>query len=113
MFRRRESISSSAPLNWRRGLFRLWLLASAAWILAWGVYSILSAIAHAFVTPEDVVARAVVFFGPPVALCCVVWPPDGRLRDSDLMNAFRARPSGPKRTSFSCERSFRRIMSVD
>jgi hypothetical protein len=68
MFRRRESISSSAPLNWRRGLFRLWLLASAAWILAWGVYSILSAIAHAFVTPEDVVARAVVFFGPPVAL---------------------------------------------
>ena len=67
MFRRRESISNSAPINWRRGLFRLWLLASAAWILAWGVYSILSAIAHEFVRPEDLLAR-VVFFGPPVAL---------------------------------------------
>ncbi len=68
MFRRRESISNSAPLNWRRGLLRLWLVISAAWILAWGVYSILSAIAHALVTREDLLARAVILFGPPVAL---------------------------------------------
>ena len=68
MFRRRELISDAAPLNWRRGFFRLWLLASVAWILAWGVYSILTAIAHGFTTPEHLLARAVVLLGPPVAL---------------------------------------------
>ena len=68
MSRRRELTSGSPSLNWRRGFFRLWLLASVAWMLGWGIYSILSAIAHAFLTPQDLLARAVVFLGPPVAL---------------------------------------------
>ena len=58
----------TAPLNWRRGLFRLWLLVSTAWIMAWAIYFILSAMAHALNTAGDFLAIPVVFFGPPVAL---------------------------------------------
>ena len=56
------------PLNWRRGLFRLWLLVSAAWLMSWSIYFILSAMAQAFHTVGDFLAVPVVFFGPPVAL---------------------------------------------
>ena len=56
------------PLNWRRGLFRLWLLVSAAWLMSWSIYFILSAMAQAFRTVGDLLAVPVVFFGPPIAL---------------------------------------------
>lgn len=56
------------PLNWRRGLFRLWLLVSAAWLMSWSIYFILSAMAQALTTVGDFLAIPVVFFGPPVAL---------------------------------------------
>ena len=58
----------AAPLNWRRGLFRLWLLVSAAWVMSWAIYFILSAMAQALTTVGDFLAIPVVFFGPPVAL---------------------------------------------
>jgi hypothetical protein len=68
MFRRGVHISQSAPLNWRRGLFRLWVLTSAAWIMAWAIYLILSVMAQAFTWPGDFLAIPVVFFGPPIAV---------------------------------------------
>jgi len=68
MFRRGVHIPESAPLNWGRGLFRLWLLVSAAWIMAWAIYFVLSAMAQAFNTVGDFLAIPVVFFGPPIAL---------------------------------------------
>src|SRR5438477_138594 len=58
----------TAPLNWRQGLFRLWLLVSAAWIMGWAIYVILSVLAQAFKTAGDYLAIPVVFFGPPIAL---------------------------------------------
>jgi hypothetical protein len=58
----------TTPLNWRRGLFRLWLLVSAAWVMSWSIYFILSAIAQALKTVGDFLAIPVVFFGPPIAL---------------------------------------------
>ena len=57
-----------APINWRRGLFRLWLLLSAAWIMSWAIYSILSAMSDGFKTIGDFLSIPVVFFGPPIAL---------------------------------------------
>src|ERR1700730_11629026 len=66
-FRRGVHVTRSAPLNWGRGLFRSWLLISAAWIMAWTIYLILSAIAHALTTTGDFLAIPVVFFGPPIA----------------------------------------------
>src|ERR687887_1327336 len=64
-FPAREEVT---PLNWRRGLFRLWLLVSAAWLMSWTIYFILSAMAHALNTVGDFLAIPVVFFGPPIAL---------------------------------------------
>ena len=48
----------AAPLNWRRGLFRLWLLVSAAWIMGWAVYVILSVLGQEFKTAGDFLAIA-------------------------------------------------------
>ena len=67
-FRRGVSTTQSAPLNWRRGMFRFWVLVSAAWIMSWAIYLILSAMAQALTTPEDFFAIPIVFFGPPIAL---------------------------------------------
>ena len=58
----------ATALNWRRGLFRLWLLVSAAWIMGWAIYVILSGLGQEFKTTEDFLAIPVVFFGPPIAL---------------------------------------------
>ena len=56
------------PINWRRGLLRVWLLMSAAWIMGWAIYSILHAISNGFQTLGDFLRIPVVFFGPPLAL---------------------------------------------
>jgi hypothetical protein len=57
----------SAPLNWRRGMFRLWVLISAAWIMGWVIYVIIDGLKAGF-TVRDLAGVAVVLFGPPLAL---------------------------------------------
>jgi hypothetical protein len=57
----------SAPPNWRRGLWRLWVLASSAWLLGWGVYLTIWAIRSGFET-SDLLAIPVLLVGPPLAL---------------------------------------------
>jgi len=56
------------PLNWRRGFFRIWLLMSAAWIMAWSIYLLMFAIQVGMKQTGDVLVIPVVLFGPPVAL---------------------------------------------
>jgi hypothetical protein len=56
-----------APFNWRRGLFRIWLLLSVGWILSWAIYLIMYVLQGWF-TRSDFLAIPVVLFGPPVAL---------------------------------------------
>jgi hypothetical protein len=34
----RPEASGPAAVNWRRGLFRVWLLISAGWIMGWTIY---------------------------------------------------------------------------
>jgi len=63
-----EAKDETTPINWRRGLFRIWLLVSAAWIMGWAIYSILSAMSDGFKTVGDLLSIPVVFFGPPIAL---------------------------------------------
>ena len=58
----------TSPVLWRRGLLRLWLLVSAAWIMGWAIYAILYAMGDGFKTVGDFLSIPVVFFGPPVAL---------------------------------------------
>ena len=65
------SRDEATPIHWRRGLLRVWLLISAAWIMGWAIYSILHAISNGFRTLGDLLSIPVVFFGPPVALLLV------------------------------------------
>ncbi len=57
----------TVPINWRRGIFRLWVLASAAWIMGWVIYFAIELIRTESTVGQLVVAP-VVLLAPPVAL---------------------------------------------
>ena len=57
-----------ASINWRRGLFRVWVLVSAAWVMAWAIYLVLYAIQEGLRTAGDFLVIPVMLFGPPLAL---------------------------------------------
>ena len=59
---------NSPQVNWRRGLFRVWLLLSVAWLLGWGVYLTMYGIKGGFKSIGDVLEIPVLLIGPPVAL---------------------------------------------
>jgi hypothetical protein len=66
---RRASVNEPAKaVNWRRGLIRIWLLLSAAWIMGWVVYLTIFAIQSGFQNSRDFLALPVLLFGPPIAL---------------------------------------------
>jgi len=56
------------PVNWHRGLYRIWLLISAAWILAWTIELILNGIEGNLKTAGDFLEIPVLLFGPPIAV---------------------------------------------
>jgi len=60
--------NTPAPINWRRGLLRIWLLVSIAWIMGWMVYLIMFGIQGGFKTISDYLVLPVLLFGPPIAL---------------------------------------------
>jgi hypothetical protein len=60
--------NTPAQVNWRRGLFRIWLLVSIAWIMGWMVYLIMYGIQGGFKTSNDFLVLPVLLFGPPIAL---------------------------------------------
>ena len=66
--RRASDMQVNEPVNWRRGLTRVWLLLSAAWIMGWTVYLTLFAIRVGFQNYRDILAIPVLLFGPPIAL---------------------------------------------
>lgn len=55
-------------LNWRRGLLRVWLLFSAAWMMGWIVYLVLYGLRSGFQGPGEFFAIPVLLIGPPIAL---------------------------------------------
>jgi len=61
-------VSSKAQVNWRRGFFRVWLLASGAWIMSWVLWLMIYGISRGFRDIHEVFAIPVLLFGPPVAL---------------------------------------------
>ena len=56
--------------NWRRGLFRLWFLASVAWIMGWALYLVISDLEGGF-RKGSAVAIPVVLCAPPGAMLIV------------------------------------------
>ena len=63
-----QRIHEIAQVNWRRGLFRVWLLLSAAWIMGWTVYLILNGIKDGVRRSGDLLAIPFLLVGPPIAL---------------------------------------------
>jgi len=59
-----------APINWRRGLFRLWVLISAAWIMGWLIFFAIEFIGGSW-TDRDFLTVPVVLFGPPAAVLVI------------------------------------------
>jgi hypothetical protein len=62
-----SQVSEPVPMNWRRGMFRVWLLVSAAWIMSWSIYLIVNALEGGF-KDVNLLVVPVLLFGPPVAL---------------------------------------------
>ncbi len=56
-----------APINWRRGLMRLWILVSAAWIMGWLIFFAIEFISGKSTGP-DLLVIPIILFGPPIAL---------------------------------------------
>jgi hypothetical protein len=62
-----QPATEPTPVNWRRGLFRVWVLISAAWMMSWVIYLILDMLRSGF-RAVDLLVVPVLLFGPPVAL---------------------------------------------
>lgn len=57
-------------VNWRRGLIRVWLWASLAWIMGWGLYLVISDLDEGFRT-GSAITIPVVLCAPPAAMLVV------------------------------------------
>ncbi|SRR5258706_11818053 len=62
------SPKKSAPINWRRGMFRIWILVSMAWIMGWIIYMMIGGVKGEFRMTADILVVPVVLLGPPIAL---------------------------------------------
>jgi hypothetical protein len=60
--------NENSPVNWQRGLYRVWLLVSIAWILAWTIELILNGIEGNLKTAGDFLEIPVLLLGPPAAI---------------------------------------------
>jgi hypothetical protein len=60
--------NEQALLNWRRGLFRVWVLMSVAWLMGWTIYLIMHGLQGGLQTTADFLELPVLLFGPPIAL---------------------------------------------
>src|ERR1700730_7582680 len=54
--------------NWRRGMFRVWVLISVAWIMGWVIYLTLLGLQGEFKVMGDFAAIPILLLGPPIAL---------------------------------------------
>jgi hypothetical protein len=60
--------SDATAVNWRRGLFRIWILISAGWIMGWTIYLMLEGVQGSLNTTRDFIEVPILLFAPPIAL---------------------------------------------
>ena len=65
---RRPSNEPPEPINWRRGMFRVWALVSVAWIMGWVLYLAIEGLQGGFKQEGWFLVIPVVLIGPPIAL---------------------------------------------
>jgi hypothetical protein len=67
--RRPLRVNDNQPaVNWRRGLLRVLLLVSVAWIMGWLVYLALHGVQGGFKGSGEFLAIPILLLGPPIAL---------------------------------------------
>jgi hypothetical protein len=85
------------PVNWRRGMFRLWILVSSAWVMGWLIYFAIKFMSGEFSTQHMPVVP-VVLFGPPLALLLfglgARWAMQGFETDQPEVDLHRNGPAG-------------------
>ena len=64
----KPGLNQAEQLNWRRGLLRVWILLSAAWIMGWIVYLLLYGLQSGFSSSGELFAIPILLVGPPIAL---------------------------------------------
>lgn len=60
-------VSEPTPINWRRGLFRVWVLMSVAWVMSWLIYLMVDILRNGY-HGSDPITVPILLFGPPIAL---------------------------------------------
>jgi len=67
---RRDSVdlNDARTVNWKRGLFRVWMLMSAGWIMGWTIYLMLEGAQGRFNSRGDLIEVPILLFAPPIAL---------------------------------------------
>jgi hypothetical protein len=60
--------SNETPVNWRRGLFRVWVLFAVAWLMGWAIHLTMYGLQGGFKTIGDYLVIPVLLLGPPIAL---------------------------------------------
>jgi len=78
------------PINWRRGMFRIWVLASVAWIMGWVIHLIMYGLQGGFRRLGDFLTIPVVLIGPPIALMLF------GLATAWAFRGFKVDPGAPK-----------------
>lgn len=61
-------VSDTRSVNWRRGLFRVWMLLSAGWIMGWTIYLMLEGAQGSLDSRGDLIEVPILLFAPPIAL---------------------------------------------
>jgi hypothetical protein len=55
-------------VNWRRGMFRVWVLISVAWLMGWIIHLTMFGLQGGFKVIGDFTVIPILLFGPPIAL---------------------------------------------
>jgi|SRR5579872_6242706 len=56
------------PINWRRGMFRIWIWISVAWIMGWIIHLLIYGLQNGFGDRGEFLVIPILLFGPPGAL---------------------------------------------
>ena len=64
----RAEEKNAAPVNWRRGMFRVWVLFCVAWVMGWTIELLMSGLRGGFHTTGELLGVPVLLFGPPIAM---------------------------------------------
>ena len=62
------ALSDARSVNWKRGLFRVWMLLSAGWIMGWTIYLMLEGAHGSLNSRGDLIEVPILLFAPPIAL---------------------------------------------